>query len=563
MLSTMQTSPLLVREILLHGQRIYANSTVVTYEPDSCRRTIFDEVAHRAERLASGLTEIGVSPGDRVATLLWNTQEHLECYLAIPSMGAVLHTLNLRLSPEQLAFVINHAQDKVVIADRTTLPLLARVFDQLTTVEHVIVVGDTDTNELPDDRNFRYEDLLTMTRTPFVWPDLDESQAAAMCYTSGTTGDPKGVVYSHRSTYLHSLASAAGNVFGVNEHDIVLPVVPMFHANAWGLAYTSWLSGSDLLLPGRYLQAEHLARMIESERPTLAGAVPTIWNDLLGYAHTHSTDLSSLRLVACGGSAVPRSLIESYESDFGVRIIQAWGMTETSPLAAVALPPKGSAPEDEMYWRSKTGRVTAGVEARLIDDSGNEVPWDGKSIGEIQVRGPWITGAYYGVDATDKFADGWLRTGDVAHIDPRGYIQITDRTKDVIKSGGEWISSVDLENALMGHPEVFEAAVIAVPDAKWEERPLACVVRNPGSTIGPDELRTFLNSQVAKWWIPERWAFLETVPKTSVGKFDKKALRALYARGDIEQHISTDAARLTRDSPIADGDRSLPQGTLG
>jgi fatty-acyl-CoA synthase len=290
-------------------------------------------------------------------------------------------------------------------------------------------------------------------------------------------------------------------------------------------------------MPGRFLQAEHLAQMIETERPTLAGAVPTIWNDLLTHARANGTDMSSLRLVACGGSAVPRSLIESYEEEFGVRIIQAWGMTETSPLAAVALPPKGSRPEDEMQWRSKTGRVTAGVEVRVVDDVGTVLPWDGSSVGEIQVRGPWITGSYYAVDDREKFSDGWLRTGDVAHIDTHGFLQITDRTKDVIKSGGEWISSVDLENALMGHREVFEAAVIAVPDDRWQERPLACVVRTPGSSVTPEDLWAFLEPQVARWWLPERWTFLSEVPKTSVGKFDKKVLRARYAEGQLEHVV--------------------------
>ena len=354
-----------------------------------------------------------------------------------------------------------------------------------------------------------------------------------MCYTSGTTGEPKGVVYSHRSTYLHSLAAATGNVFGLSEHDTVLPVVPMFHANAWGLPYAAWLAGADLLMPGRFLQAEHLARMIEAERPTLAGAVPTIWNDLLSYARLHRLDMTSLRMVACGGSAVPRSLMESYQREFGVRIVQAWGMTETSPLAAIAHPPKGSDPQEEMSWRSKTGRVTAGVEVRVVDDAGTVLPWDGTSVGEIQVRGPWVTGSYYAVDDADKFCDGWLRTGDVAHIDAGGFLQITDRAKDVIKSGGEWISSVDLENALIGHPGVFEAAVIAVPDDRWQERPLACVVRAAESSVTAQELTAFLAPQVAKWWLPERWAFIAEVPKTSVGKFDKKLLRAQYAAGEL------------------------------
>jgi fatty-acyl-CoA synthase len=363
------------------------------------------------------------------------------------------------------------------------------------------------------------------------WPVLDERTAAAMCYTSGTTGNPKGVVYSHRSTYLHSLASCGGNTFGISEQDRVLPVVPMFHANAWGLPYSGWAAGADFVMPGRFLQAEPLAKMIETYRPTIAGAVPTIWNDLLTWIDEHPTDMSSLRLVPCGGSAVPLSLMQAYQERHGVRIIQAWGMTETSPLAAVSHTPKGAT--EEWEWRSKTGRVAAGVELRVVGEQG-VLPWDGESVGEIQVRGPWITGAYHLDPDPAKFDDGWLRTGDVASVTPDGFIQITDRAKDVIKSGGEWISSVDLENALMGHPAVREAAVVAVPDERWDERPLACVVLRDGGSATPQDLCAYLEDKVAKWWLPERWAYIAEVPKTSVGKFDKKVLRKQYADGGLE-----------------------------
>ncbi len=528
--STMQETPLTISSLLEHSRRVYAGSKVLTFVGSGVREASYAEVGARAHRLASALQGLGVGPGDRVGTFLWNTQEHLEAYLAVPSMGAVLHTLNLRLFPEQLAYVINHAADKVVIVDATILPLLAKVADQLTTVECYVLVGEGDTSALGKPVH-SYDEVLAAASDSFTWPELDERTAAAMCYTSGTTGNPKGVVYSHRSTYLHSLATGGGNVFSLSERDRILPVVPMFHANAWGLPYAGWAAGADFLLPGRFLQAEPIARMIETYRPTIAGAVPTIWNDLLTYVDAHPTDLSSLRLVPCGGSAVPLSLMQAYEERHGVQIIQAWGMTETSPLAAVSFPPKGAG--DAWSWRAKTGRLSVGVELRLVGETGDVLPWDGEAVGEVQVRGPWITGSYYLDPDPDKFDDGWLRTGDVATVTSEGFLQITDRAKDVIKSGGEWISSVELENALMGNPAVLEAAVVAVPDPRWDERPLACVVLRPGAAATPAELSAFLADKVARWWLPERWTFVAEVPKTSVGKFDKKVLRAQYADGAL------------------------------
>ena len=531
--STMQDAQLTITSLLRHGATIYADSVVRTFEGDRVREATYALVAQRAARLAGALASLGVEQGDRVGTFLWNTQEHLEAYLAVPCMGAVLHTLNLRLFPEQLAYVVNHGQDKVIVVDATVLPLLAKVAGELRTVEHYILIGDADTSALGDVPVHRYEDLLAGAPASYDWPDLDERTPMAMCYTSGTTGNPKGVVYSHRSTWLHSIASCSGNGFGLSEHDTVLPVVPMFHANAWGLPYSGWMAGADFVLPGRFLQAEPLARMISELKPTIAGAVPTIWNDLLSYVDAHPTDLTSLRLVACGGSAVPLKLMQRFEDDHGMHIVQAWGMTETSPLAAVAHVPAGT-PEDEKWtWRAKTGRVAVGVEVRIADDAGSVLPWDGEAVGEIQVRGPWITGAYHLDDDPEKFDDGWLRTGDVAVVFPNGMIQITDRSKDVIKSGGEWISSVELENTLMAHPAVFEAAVIAVPDERWGERPLACIVRRPDAQASPAELRNFLSDKVATWWLPERWCFIDAVPKTSVGKFDKKVLRKQYADGEL------------------------------
>ncbi|HEY8517400.1 MAG TPA: long-chain fatty acid--CoA ligase [Candidatus Binatia bacterium] len=532
MLSTMQDHPLTIRDLFEHGRRVYSDSEALTFDGEGVQRATFGQIGERVERLAAALDRLGVRPGDRVGTFCWNEQQHLEAYLAVPSMGAVLHTLNIRLFPEQLAYVINHAEDKVILVDDSLVPLLARVADKLKSVEHIIVVGNGDASALG--KTLRYEELLAAESTGFAWPEIDESSAAAMCYTSGTTGDPKGVVYSHRSTYLHSLAATSGAVFALNQNDSVLLIVPMFHANAWGLPYAAWLVGASLVMPGRFLQAEGLCRLIKLARPTLSGAVPTIWSDILRYAETTRVDLSSLRMVVCGGSAVPRILMERFEERHGLRMIQAWGMTETSPLAAIALPPRGCDIADEMDWRAKTGRVVAGVELRIVDGDGNVLPWDGQAVGEIEVRGPWITGSYYRDPAPEKFHDGWLRTGDVGTVDEKGFIQITDRAKDVIKSGGEWISSVELENAIMAHPDVIEAAVIGVPDDRWQERPLACVVLREGAQRSPEKLAEALSTRVARWWIPERWSFIDEVPKTSVGKFDKKVLRSRFAEGKLE-----------------------------
>ncbi len=534
MLSTMQDAPLLVSDILRHGQQVYGDSQVITVTGPGGEfdESTFTEVAERSERLAKALGRIGVGDSDRVGTFLWNNQTHLEAYLAIPAMGAVLHTLNLRLFPEQLAYVINHAEDQVIIVDATLIPLLARVRDQLTTVKYIVVAGAGDSSALGD--TLSYEDLVGAEEPGYGWPTFDERQAAAMCYTSGTTGNPKGVVYSHRSTTLHSMAITSGSSLGINELDRVLSIVPMFHANAWGTPYGAFMTGADLVMPQQFLQAEPLAALIAQHRPTLSAGVPTIWSDLLRYAQTHPVDLSSLRMITAGGAAVSRQLIEQYQTEFGVELIQGWGMTETSPLCALALPPRGTPPEEEIEWRAKTGRVVFGVEVRVAAEDGSILPNDGVSVGEFEVRGPWVTGSYYGEPSPERFHDGWLRTGDIGSLDELGYMQISDRTKDVIKSGGEWISSVELENEVMAHPGVLEAAVIAVPDERWSERPLVAVVVEEESAPTPDELIEFLSGRVSRWWLPERWAFVDEVPKTSVGKFDKKVLRARYAEGGLE-----------------------------
>ena len=534
MLSTMQDAPLLVSGILRHGQNVYGDSRVITITGPAGESTAatFTEVAERSERLAKALGRLGVGDSDRVGTFLWNNQAHLEAYLGIPAMGAVLHTLNLRLFPEQLAYVINHAEDQVIIVDASIAPLLARVRDQLTTVKHIIVNGAGDASALGD--TLSYEDLLAAEEPGYDWPTFDERQAAAMCYTSGTTGNPKGVAYSHRSTFLHTFAITSGSSLGINERDSVLSIVPMFHANAWGTPYGCFLTGADMIMPQQFLQAEPLSNIIALHRPTVSAGVPTIWSDLLRYAQSHEVDLSSLRMITAGGAAVPRRLLERFESELGIEMVQGWGMTETSPLCSLALPPRGIPPEEEMDWRAKTGRVVPGVEVRVAAEDGSILPNDGVAIGEFEVRGPWVTGSYYGEPAPERFHDGWLRTGDIGSLDSKGFMQISDRTKDVIKSGGEWISSVELENEVMAHPEVVEAAVIAVPDERWSERPMVAVVLEEGSSATPDELLVFLTERVSRWWLPERWAFIEEVPKTSVGKFDKKVLRSQYAAGSLE-----------------------------
>ena len=540
MRSSMQDFPLSIGSILRFGEQVYGDSEVVTLgEGGARRRRSYAEVASRAARLANGLRGLGIDGDQRVATFMWNNAEHLEVYLAVPSMGAVLHTLNIRLFPEQIVYIANHAEDSIIVVDGSLIPILAGVLPQLETVHTVLVNGDGDRSPLESagKQVLSYEDVLAGSSVSFDWAeDIDERSAAAMCYTSGTTGNPKGVVYSHRSCWLHSMAICVGNSNNLSADDRALPIVPMFHANAWGLPYAAFMSGADLLMPDRFLQAEPLVGYIEAEQATVSAAVPTIWNDILHFmrANPRPDALSSLRAVLCGGSAVPRALIEAFDREFGVTIIQGWGMTETSPVAAIAKPPAGVSGEVAWDYQAKAGRLQFGVEARIVDDEGNALECDGKEVGEIEVRGPWITAEYYKDNDPAKFHDGWLRTGDVGAIDPMGYITISDRSKDVIKSGGEWISSVELEGEIMAHPAVLEAAVVGVPDDKWQERPLACIVPKPGEAVEPAVIRDFLGDRVVKWWLPERWAVIEAVPKTSVGKFDKKVLRKQYADGELE-----------------------------
>ncbi len=538
MQSTMQDFPLTIATILRYAAGVHGDRTVATATGDGgYRHATYAEVGGRAARLANALRRLGVTGDERVATFMWNNQEHLEAYLAIPSMGAVLHTLNIRLFPEQLEFVAYEAEDRVVIVDASLAPVLAPVVRSLETVHTVIVVGDGDASALnvPGKQFLRYDEITAAESDQFDWPRLDENSAAAMCYTSGTTGHPKGVVYSHRSSYLHSISACTGNGVGLSFSDKALPIVPMFHANAWGLPYAALMAGADLVLPDRFMDAASMVNLIETQRPTVAGAVPTIWNDVMNFLESNpGHDVSSLRLVACGGSAVPVSLMKTFEERHGVQIRQLWGMTETSPMATLAWPPPGTAEDRHWVLRGSQGRPLCGVEARIVDDEGAPLPNDGESVGELEVRGPWITGSYYRNSDESKFQSGWLRTGDVGHIDAQGYVTLTDRAKDVIKSGGEWISSVELENELIAHPAVLEAAVVGVPDDRWQERPLAAVVLKDGAQATPRELRNFLADKVARWWLPERWAFVDAVPRTSVGKYDKKTIRARHANGDYD-----------------------------
>ena len=526
--------PLTLQHVLERMRGMNGDGEVVTLTGEDKTRATYAEVGERVDRLCRGLTELGIGEGDRVATFAWNTQHHLEAYLAAPCMGAVLHTLNIRLFPEQLVYVVNHAQDSVILVDGSLVEPLAELAPKFESVRHFVVMGDGDLSLLPN--AISYEELIERQPPGFDYPQLDDRSAAGLCYTSGTTGNPKGVLYSHRSNILHAMGQCLADALGTSRADRVLPVVPMFHANAWGLPYAACMAGADLIMPGRFLQAEPLARLIEEERVTVAGAVPTIWMDLLRYADEHKPDLSSIRLVACGGSAVPRALMQAFEERHGMKIIQAWGMTETSPLGSVAHPPPEAEGEDHWGYRSLAGRLIPLVEARIVADDGEILPWDGEATGELQVRGPWIARTYYeDPEAGEKFDDGWLRTGDVAAIDPRGYIRISDRSKDVIKSGGEWISSVDLEIELMAHPDVAEAAVIAKPDERWSERPFACIVTEEGASVSAEELCEHLTERVAKFWIPDEFAFIDEVPKTSVGKFDKKVLRKRLEAGELDE----------------------------
>jgi len=531
----MQHGPLVLTNFFDRVERYFPDKEVVTATPVGVERLSYGSWAERVRRLGGVLDDLGISPNGRVGTFAWNTSRHLELYFAVPCSGRVLHTLNIRLFPEQITYVVNHAEDEVIFVDRSLLPLLMPLIDSFTTVRHIVVMddgaGDLDVNSagpLAHD----YEKLVAAA-SPIDFHIDDENRAASMCYTSGTTGNPKGVVYSHRSTWLHTMAGTMADGLGCSERDIILPVVPMFHANAWGLAHIGIATGASLVMPGRDLSPKAIVDLIESERVTIAAGVPTIWMGVLN--EIDGRDVSCLRGIPCGGSSVPKALSEAYRQKLGLPILQAWGMTETSPLASVATLTSSleNAPDDQKAdYRASIGVPVLGVQTRVVDQvTGELVPWDGTTSGELQCAGPWIASSYYNDDRSpESFTeDGWLKTGDVATVDSLGYMRIVDRTKDVVKSGGEWISSVELENEIMAHPKVAEAAVIGVKHPRWSERPLACVVVRQGEEMSKDDVIAHLDGRVAKWWLPDDVVFIDEIPKTSVGKFSKRELRDRFA----------------------------------
>ena len=536
----MMDYPLTLNSILDHANRVYGHKKIYTRLPDgSTHSYTYSDLHRRSKLLASALTKRGINAGDRLGTFGWNNYQHLEQYYGLPGCGGVCHTLNIRLFPEQIAYIIEHAEDRMVFVDASLIKLMEAVAPQVSCVENYVVYGADSNLETSLPNVILYEELLTEGDEDFDWTVKDENAAFGLCYTSGTTGEPKGALYSHRSMYLHTMGMGQGNAAALCTTDMILPVVPQFHVMSWGIPYGAAMAGAEIIMPGPFLQPAALAEMVETYKVTVATGVPTIWTGIAQEIKQNPRDISSIRALIVGGSAMPRALIEMYEKEFGVEVIHAWGMTELSPLGTMSRlgsQHQGLSPEEQIDVKAKQGYPLGGIELRIVDDENNELPWDGEQMGELQARGPWVIKSYFRREPTTEHftEDGWFRTGDVATMSPDGYMQITDRTKDLIKSGGEWISSVDLENALMAHDKILEATVIAIPDEKWSERPLAAVVAVPGETPPTqEELLEYLAADFAKWWLPEKIIVIDEVPKTSTGKFDKKVLRHRYAEGEF------------------------------
>ena len=538
----MMQQQLLVSNILVHAERHHGHQEVVSRRVEGdLHRYTFRDMAKRARQLAKALRSLGVADGDRVATLAWNGYRHMELYYAVSGYGAVMHTLNPRLHPEQMAWVITHAQDSVLFFDLTFLPLLEKVAPLLRTVRHYVLLCDA--SRMPVDSRIPglrcYEDLLQAEDDAFDWPQFDEHRAASLCYTSGTTGNPKGALYSHRSTLLHTYAGALPDAINLSSRDTVLPVVPMFHVNAWGIPYAACMMGTKLVFPGPHLDGKSLHDLFESEGVTISAGVPTVWQGLLTHMESAGLKFSTMRRTIIGGSACPPAMMNAFEDRYHVQVMHAWGMTEMSPLGTMCTLSgrhKDLTLEQRRAVQAKQGRAVFGVDMKIVDADGHELPWDGKAAGDLLVHGPWVISAYFNSTDPSPLIDGWFPTGDVASIDADGYMLITDRSKDVIKSGGEWIGSIDLENVAMAHPGVAMAACIAARHPKWDERPLLIVVRKPGSVLAKAELLDFFTGKVAKWWTPDDVVFVDTLPLGATGKVLKNVLREQYRDFLVQQH---------------------------
>jgi 3-(methylthio)propionyl---CoA ligase len=536
MRALMMNTPLLISQIARHADRNFPDREIVSVTQDvPLHRYTYRDCFRRARQLANALDKLGLSRGDRVATLAWNDYRHLEAYYGIGGAGYVCHTVNPRLFPEQIAFIINHAEDKWIFTDPMFVPLLEKIAETTPGVTGYVVMTDDDHMPATSLDARSYESLIAEESDAYEWPVLDENDAVALCYTSGTTGDPKGVLYSHRSTLLHAYAGVMPDVLGLSSRDCILPVVPLFHVNAWGIPYSGLMVGAKLVLPGPKMgDGETLYNLLESESVTTALGVPTIWSALLQYTASAGKRLSKLQRTCIGGAAVPESMIREFRDKHDVMVTQGWGMTETSPLGTVAALKAGMeslTPDEVVAIKAKAGRGIFGIEMRIVDDEGRELPWDGKAFGSLQVRGPWVCSDYFrlqGKSETHK-PGGWFETGDVGTIDPEGYLQITDRTKDVIKSGGEWISSIQLENIAVGHPAVAQAAVIGVSHRKWSERPLLVIVKTPGQDISKEEMLAWFDGKIASWWLPDDVVFVDEFPYTATGKIRKTALREQFS----------------------------------